>query len=508
MNKNRYAHSRPTITALLALAPCWAGAQEGGGVTRNWALEPSVSLRQTFTDNQSLQTVKESDSITEATAAVRISANSGRIRGILDYSLTGLLYARNNDANAVRHFLSSNATAELIEGQGFVDLRGSYSRQAISAFGSQTPTPSLSESNQTDVGSLGVSPYIRGRLAGFARYEARLSYDISRAKGTSAGDSESGAALLHIDGGGSVSPLGWSADVSHNISNYRAGRRTFDSRARAGVTYVVTNELRLGVTAGTERTDLRTLDAESNATYGAQLEWTPTERTLLSGNIEKRYFGTAHSLRFTHRTPNTSWAVTDSRDISNTSAQGIAGFGSAYDLFFRQFASAEPDAVKRDALVRGFLQTNGINPSAVVVGGFLAAAATLDRAQAASFALVGARNTVTLQVTARRSERADKISTAVQDDLSSSQQVRQRGLSLDWALRLTPQSSVNLGGSYQRSTGDSSTQQSTLKAITATWTSTLGPKTTVSAGARRAEFDSTTVPYDETAIFAALRYAF
>ena len=96
----------------------------------------------------------------------------------------------------------------------------------------------------------------------------------------------------------------------------------------------------------------------------------------------------------------------------------------------------------------------------------------------------------------------------MQDDLSSSQQVRQRGLSLDWAHRLTQQSSINLGGSYQRSTGDVNAQQSTLKAITATWTSTLGPKSTVSAGARRAEFDSTTVPYDETAVFAAFRYAF
>lgn len=507
MSYNKTLTTRTALMSLSALVSAVAIAQDGGA-TRSWAIEPSVSLRQTFTDNQRLQTVKESDSITEASAGVRLSANSGRIRGFLDYSLTGSVYAHNNDANAVRHFLSSNATAELIEGQAFVELRGSYSRHAISAFGSQTPTPGLSDSNQADVGSLGVSPYLRGRLAGLARYEARLSYDISRAKGSNAGDSENSAASLHFDGGGSGSPLGWSADASHNISDYRAGRRTFDSRARAGVSYVVTNELRLGVTAGTERTDLRSLDAESNATYGAQLEWTPTERTSLSADIEKRFFGTAHTLRFSHRTPNTTWTLSDSRDISNTSAQGAAGFGSAYDLFFRQFASAEPDAVKRDALVRGFLQTNGINPSAVVVGGFLASAATLDRAQTASFALSGVRNTVTVQLSAKRSERADKISTAVQDDLSSSQQVRQRGLSLDWAHRLTQQSSINLGGSYQRSTGDVNAQQSTLKAITATWTSTLGPKSTVSAGARRAEFDSTTVPYDETAVFAAFRYAF
>lgn len=507
MQNTRQSHSALCAAALIALAHGSALAQDAGGATRTWALEPSVSLRQTFTDNQHLQTVKESDAITEASAGVRLTGTSGRLRGYFDYALTGSVYARNNDANDLRHFLSTAGTAELIDGQAFVDLSGSYTRQAISAFGSQATSPGLTDANQADVASLSISPHVRGRLGSLARYEARLSHNVTRAKGTNAGDGENSAASLHFDGGGSGAPLGWSADASHNISAYRGGRRTFDSRVRAGLSYVVSNELRLGVSAGTERTDLRTLDAESNATYGAQVEWTPTERTLLSGNIEKRFFGTAHALRFTHRTPNTAWAVSDSRDISNTSAQGVGGFGSAYDLFFRQFASAEPDAVKRDALVRGYLQTNGINPNAVVVGGFLASAATLQRSQSASVAIVGVRNTVTLQLSNSRSERADKVTTAF-DDLSTAQDIRQRGLTLDWAHRLTQQSSINLGGSYQRSTGDLNTQQTTLKAITASWTSTLGPKTSVSAGARRAEFDSSTAPYDENAVFAALRYAF
>ncbi len=493
--------------ALLALAPCAAIAQDSGGAKRAWAIEPSVSLRETFTDNLRLQSVKESDAITEASAGIRLTGTGGALRGFLDYSLTGSLYARHNDANELRHSLNAAATAEFIDGQGFVDLRASYTQQAISAFGSQSPDPGLSNGNRSDVGSLSISPYLRGRLGGAARYEARLSLQTTRAKDTNASDVDNAAASLHLESGATGSALGWSADATHTVADYRAGRRTFDSRVRGAVTYLFHRELRVGLTAGTERTDIVTANGEPNATWGIQVEWTPTERTSLSASAEKRFFGTAHSLRFAHRTPNTAWALADSRDISTNSTQGSASFGNAYDLFFRQFTSVEPDAVRRDVLVRSFLQTNGINPNAVLIGGFLASAATLQRTQSLSVAVVGVRNTVSLRASASRSERADKVATVL-DDLSTVREVRQRGLTLDWAHHLTPQSTISLTGSYQRSEGDSSSQQTTLKSITATWSTPLGARSSLSAGARHAEFDSSTAPYDENALYAAFRLSF
>ena len=494
------------VTLLCIVGGAQAQDASGSG-RRGWAVEPSVSLRQTFTDNQDLQAVKKSDAITEVTAGLRVSSGGGLLRGSLDYALTGSLYWRNNDANELRHFLNAAATAELIEGRAFVDMRGSYTQQAISAFGTQSPDSSLSERNQSDVGSLSISPYVRGRLGGAINYEARASAATTRAKGTDASDVDNASATLHLDSSARGAPLGWTADATHNVSDFKAGRRTFDSRLRAGLSYTIGREWRVGFTAGQERTDIRALDAESTTTWGANLEWTPSERTSLSANVEKRFFGNAHSLRFAHRTPNTAWAISDTRDISTSTSQGNASFGSAYDLFFRQFASVEPDAVRRDAMVRAYLQSNSINPNAVVIGGFLASAATLQRMQSASVALVGARNTVTLQATASRTERADQLTTGF-DDLSSAREVRQRGLSLAWAHRLTPSSSINVTGAYQRSMGDLAAQQTTLKSISAAWSSPLGPRSNVSAGARHTEFESSSVPYDENAVFAAIRIAF
>lgn len=497
------------LMVLVPLVPSLAAAQDAGeaGAKRGWTIEPSVSLRQSFTDNQRLQTVKESDAITEAGAAVRMTGSSGPVRGFLDYSLTGSVHARNSDANDLRHFLAMAATAELVSGWAFVDMRGSYAQQIVSAFGSQSPDPALNSANRRDVGSLSLSPNLRGRFGGAVRYEARLSYEITRAKGTDATDVENSAASLHLDSGGTGSPLGWTADLTHNIADYRIGRRTFNTRARVGASYVINRELKVGVTVGQERTDLQVLGGESNATWGGDVVWTPSERTSLSAQAEKRFFGTGYSLQFTHRTPNTVWAAASSRDISTDSSQGVASFGSAYDLFFRQFTSIERDPVKRDVLVRSFLQNNGINPNAVVVGGFLASSATLKQSHSFSVGLVGVRNTVTLRAAASQSRRADQF-TSNFDDLSTNKVVRERGIALEWAFRLTPTSAINVVGSVQRNKGDTSAQETTLKSVTVGWSAPLGARSTVSAGARHAVFDSNTSPYDENAVFAAIRLSF
>jgi uncharacterized protein (PEP-CTERM system associated) len=493
------------VAAWALLTTAAALAQDSAG--RGFTVEPSVSARQSFTDNRTLSTNKASEAITELGAGLRVASSRGTLRGSLDYNLTGSIYAKDSDSNELRHFLGAAATAELVDGSAFVDVRASYTQQAISAFGTQAADRALTNSNRTDVASLSVSPRLRGNLGGFASYQVRAFAQTTRAKDTDASDVDSASVTGRLDSAGASRSLGWFAEASHQTSDFKAGRRTFDERVRLGVTTLIGTDLRLGVTAGRERTDLRVLGGASNDTWGLQADWSPSPRTALAANFEHRFFGDAHSVRLTHRTPNTSWAVSTSRDLSDTSSQGVGAFGSAYDLFFRQFAALEPDEAKRDALVRAYLGANNIDPRAVIVGGFLASTVTLKRAQSASVALIGARNTVTLQLSASRDERADELVTVI-DDLSTVREVRQRGVTVDWAYRLTPQSSVSLGLGYQRSTSDTNAQQSTLKSLSVLWTAPLGARSTVSAGLRRAEFDSPTSPYDENAIFAALRMSF
>ena len=400
-------------------APGLALAQDGVATSgRALAVEPFVALRETLTNNYRLTTNSESDAITELTGGLRVTVNGGVLRGFLDYALTGEVYASHSDSNGVRHNLHSASTAELIQGFAFVDVFASIDQQVISAFGTQSPYPGLDNSNEADTATISIAPSLRGQVGSVARYEARVYYQMTRTEGPSESDVDIAEASLRLEGNVAGSGLGWNVNASHNITDYLSGRRTYLDRVYAGVNYEFTPELKLGVRGGQERTDLLTLAGDTYTTWGVGIDWKPSERTSLEAGVERRFFGTAHNLAFSLRTPNTVWTLSDRRDLNTSQQQGTAGFGSAYDLFSRQLTSAEPDAVKRDVLVRNFLQANGIDPRSTVIDGFLASAVMVESRQELSVALVGARNTVTLRAGASRSERVDQLSTSF-DDLSA-----------------------------------------------------------------------------------------
>ena len=205
-----------SLVALIA-APGAAGAQDAS-TRRAWIVEPSVGLRETLTDNHRLRTPKEADSITEASAGIRLTGTGTSIRGFLDYTLTGVAYARHSGLNEFRNNLNSQASAELIDRRLYLDARGNIGQQSISAFGTQSADPSLANNNRTEVATYAISPYLRGRLAGQADYEVRLIHEGVRAEDAAVSDVTNNSALVHLDGGSRVA--GWTADLSHNIADY------------------------------------------------------------------------------------------------------------------------------------------------------------------------------------------------------------------------------------------------------------------------------------------------
>jgi uncharacterized protein (PEP-CTERM system associated) len=504
--------------ALAALALCGSAAAQAqaaaapaGAPPQDWRIEPSITVRETFSDNARRTAVKDSDAITDLVAAIRVSRDRGALTGSLGYALTGSLSSRDSSRNEARHALNLAALAEVVPSTFFVDASAELRQQAVSAFGGPAPGSGALDPNEARTGALRLSPYLRGGSPTLG-YEARLSHTVTRSEAAAnQGDATFSGASLRVGNMAARAPLGWTVDLLHDTSDYAASRKTKTSRARLGLNYLVSGELRLGATVGRERSDVFVLGGESTNNYGLSAQWSPSPRTALDASAERRVFGTGHALRFTHRTANAVWTLASSRDVATPSVSGTGAFGSAYDLLSRRLESTEPDAAKRDKLVRDALAANGIDPNAVVTGGFLASAAVLQRAHSASLALVGARNTITLQVQASQSRRADTLSTAL-DDLTSVDELKQQGVLLDWALRLTPLSTVTVGTGYQRSEGVGGANagaETTTKSFNATWSYQLpGGRSNVAAGLRHSNFSSATAPYEENAAFVSFGMRF
>lgn len=496
---------------MLASAGAWAQSAQAPDaiVGRTLTIVPTFELTETLTDNSRLVSRgRQTDLITQISPGIRINSTGGRFKGFLDYTLTGLAYARDSGSNDIQNSLNARFNLEAVENWAFLDTSASISQQAISAYGTRSADSSAINANRTEVRSLNVSPYVKGHLADLAEYEARFTQSWSRSSESAASDYANSVAAIRVAGDSALRLLSWSADVTQQVIDYSEGRRTEDDRLRAILLIAVDPRLRLSLMGGRESNNYVSVDKEGRSTTGWGIEWTPTERTRFSAQRERRFFGSSHAYAFEHRMPRSVWAFSDTRDITTGLGQIAPGsLGTAYDLLFTQFASLQPDPTLRAKLVSDFLQTNGIQPSAQVFTASQASAATLQRQQALSFVLLGIRDTVTFTASRIEARRLDTVS-VVADDFANGNQVRQHGFSVGVAHRLTPLSALNFVAALDRTSGTTTAQASRLRSIVLGWTGRLGPRSTAALSARHSRFDGTSEPYSESAIVAAINLQF
>ncbi len=483
-------------------------AQDRGGA-RALAVTPSASVTQTLTDNVLLDDArKRSDAVTELTVGVSL-ASRGRVRGFLDYQLTGSVHAREGGENNVTNSLRAGMNAVLIDNFLFLDGSASIAQQTVSAFGVQTTGATSDNRNRTEVRSYTITPSMRGLISNWARYDVRWTRTQQSAATSQLGDSTDDSLGVTLSSA-TLSPVGWSLSATQQRSDFDAGRSTETKNAKGTLSYRATPELGLSASAGREWSDLLGPDEGSRQTWGLGLNWMPTERTRLNVQRDRRFFGNTNAVSFEHRMKRTTWRFSSSEDISTSSPSLVnAGPVALYTLYDAQFVVQFPDPLERQQKVREALLRLNINPDQLVSIGFLQSAVSLTKRQEFGFAYSGLRTTLSLSASRSDSRRIDQAAAAVpRDDLSLAGRVKQSVVSATLGYRLNPTDSVNLLLMQQRTQGSTSDQQSDLKSISLNWAGQFGIRSSVSFGARHVEYDSVATPYTENAIFATLGVRF
>lgn len=487
----------------LLVSAVWAqSSQSVGAAPVGSSIQTRLSVSQSFTDNLRLSEESQQDKafITTVSPGLNVVSRSGFLRGSLDYSLNGLLYMKTAQRDQVQQALSAQATLEAVPNWFFIDGRASIGQQAISAFGVAAADSNLVNANRTEVASLSLSPYLRGRAAGLVDYELRAETIETRAKDTQIGDGSTRSALLSLKGIGDGRALNWSATLRDQQSQPRSGRDTQTLSATLGLTYRPDIDWRFGANAGRERSDLQSAAARTGTTYGVSAIWTPGPRTKLDMNWSHQVYGSTHGFVFEHRMARTVWRYSDTRAVT-TAFQGGSGTQSNYELLFLQFAAIEPDPIKRDVLVRQYLQSLGLGAGSTTTNGFLSSSSNLTRRQDLSMSWQNQLSTVTLSVNQSNSRRLDP-NDGTAGDLSRSSGVLQRGYSLSLAHRLSPQQSLSATLQQTQSRGDLGSQATDLKSITASWNAKLGRRSSIQLGSRHSNFDSVARRYRENSVFA------
>ena len=500
----------PGAASIPALGTRGASSSEGTEPARAWTVTPRIGLTETLSDNINLSSTNtQTGLISQLTPGVRIDAQTARLKMFLDYSLNGLSYSTANSNNQAQNVLNAFGTLEAIDNWLFLDFSGNISQQIINPFGVQAPSTIYDNRNLTETSTYRLSPYIRGQLGGSVEYFLRYNTSVTNYQNNSLSNVTLSQWLGQIRGNTTFRNLIWAIDVSQQNTDYSLGRNYDDGRLRGVLTYKLFPELSLKASVGWETNNYQSINDEGQSTYGYGINWTPTERTQVSGFQEHRFFGDAYNALLSHRFPLSSILYTAMRDVSLIPNQSASsGMGTVYDMYNNQFGNLIPDPVARAAYVTNLLNQLGVAPNAQAVSDYAAQRPRVQSSQQLTYILFGARNSLTL-LAARNENQALTVFGQNTNIAGDASRVTQQGITAVFSHRLTPLTGLNLSASRTNSqSGLTNVFNTTLTSYQIGVSTRFGAKTAGSLNLRRSEFDSDTSPYTENALVGSITMFF
>lgn len=481
----------------------------------NWRIQPTVSVRETWTDNVALVPASQarSDFVTEISPSLTIQGRGSRARMDIDYRPTALVYARDSGRNDVLNLLNASGVFEAIERFLFVDAHAQITQQTVSAFGPQAASNVSDTSNRTETRLFSVSPYVKGIAGGLATYEARYQLSSTRTQAEAGVQGDSRVLSGNLASITDFASFGWVVDFRDARYDFRSGQDVNTQFFRGTLIYHFDPELWFFARGGRERNDYAD-ENRSFTTRGVGVEWAPTGRTRISAEHEKRFFGWGHRYTFRHRTQGVSYSLLASKEDTTTSDQLTRNsVGTLFERFSDLLLAQFPDPQQRAEQVRQLLARTGISQEPIPQAGFLSSAVQLERRVEGSVALMGARNTWTLSGYHRNSQPLTLVNDAAIPDSLAASEVSELGLFLNVNHRLSAQSSVSALASWQRNRGaGNDAVQAISRRLEMMVARQLSPSTTGSIGFRMVRFDGGGVPtandYRENAIFGGVSHQF
>jgi uncharacterized protein (PEP-CTERM system associated) len=487
----------PEVESASATAALKTGKE--GAPPRSYKFTPTFDSVLSLVNTSGQRDVASSNvAILQLKPGFEAYSRSGRLRGSAIYFADANVRSDENTKLRWQNSLNSVGSAELVPSLMYVDGRASVAQTTRFAQGQQTTARGQSlVDNVVEVGTVSLSPYLRGGLGGVAKYEARWTGEATNVRKSVLGDFTNNGVLLRLTSARATG-LGWLLEGTKKQTVFRAGRTTDEDRVIAGVSLTPQPDLSVGVRGGRENANVADVDRTSFTNWGGNLQWNPSRRTAVSIDYDKRYFGQAYRATLEYRSGLSSFQLNASRNTSNNQID-TGGVITLYDLLYLRYATLLPDPVAREAFVREQLRAANLDPNTVASGGFVSSGVSVLRTTEMGWVYTGRRTTYAVQAFATDTSSLG----AVVANLNNNVDLRQTGLNATAVHRLTPTAAGTLGFSLLRTQGKTGgatiLQNFSVRAI-----DNINRYTTLSLGARYSIFDSPNEPYREAALSAIL----
>ena len=500
--------------ALLMAMLLTPGADLLAQQTRGWTIVPSIGLRETYNDNVSLLASPDrGDFITDISPGLAISGRGPRFTANLNYTGNALFYSRNPEQDRLANTLNGFANLEAIEKFFFIDGQAYVSQSYISPFAPRPGDITTITANRIETRTLSVSPYVRSTTSGGYSYEARYRNTWTSTDSDVLAKVNTREVTSRI-----ASPIrlfGWSidgsvSDITYDDPTLRPERK--QSIIRGRLFYQPDPSLRLQLIGGNESNNYVLQQEKSYPIYGYGASWKPSPATSADFSWERRFFGPSPFASFEHRTPLTAWRISYSKDVSSYQQELLRiPPGDTTTLLDAIFSARIPDPVRRAQAVQQFMQANGIPASLSGSTAFYSEQVFLHEDLRGSFAILGARNSITFTAFATNNTAVTAPPPGLPAEIFAalSSHIKQKGFGAGASHTIGGYTSLNASANRTFATTEESGIESRSDFLVLNLTHKLSPKTDTFAGAsynhivQNAAADS-----DARTVFAGLFHRF
>ncbi len=500
------------MVTIAALLPPVSSAAE-------WKLSPRVELKETYTSNVYLAPLgnEKADYITQLNPGAIISGTGPHFNLSAGYLMQNFVYANTLNKNSTRHLLNAAGDAEIVDEYFYLDAKSSVSQQSTSPL---TPL-SLDNGNvlddRTEIRTYSLSPYLSHRFGSLLAAELRYTHDAVSSNENELLNSNANHSLFRLKNSSSSSVTKWEIEYRKQHTDYiNTSIDTEHEKYFLKLGYLLTSRFSLNATGGHERFDYVSMNQKPEGGFWlAGFSWRPRERTHISANGGKRFWGDTYSLMASHRARRSVWNIAYNEDITDTRSQFLMPAAIDTASFLNQLWEASiPDPLLRQQVVEAFMLENGIPASLSNPVNFLSNRVFLQKRLQASVALLGAKSSILFNIfnilrDAQTSSTTDSALLGA-SNIALSDSSRQAGANVTWLLKTSSVSGANAGFSYiQHSFPDSGLQTDT-RSISLNLIRKFLPDLNGSLGLRhiRRESNTGSAEYRENAITASMQMVF
>ena len=500
------------VTSTILIFPAYSAAAD-------WKITPTLNLLETYTDNVTLATRGNeiSDFITQINPGISLTGTGARLKVNANYTMQNIFYANQSNQNTTMHQLNAGEKATLIKDLFFLDSTANISQQNISLLGPLTTNNENVTNNRTTVKTYSISPYILHNFSNFATTQARYTHNAVYTGVGGLSGSQSDSILLNLTSGSAFHTLGWGLNYNkQKISGL--GTSIENEQYMGNLRYRVSSKFSLTGTSGYQKysyTSITGVSAGSSWTTG--FIWTPSERTNITANTGKAFFGTTYTLMASHHTRRSTWSLNYNQNITTTRDQFMIPATINTASFLNQlWTSNIPDSVMRQQTVDAFIRDNGLSASIFDPINILTNQFFLQKRLQATVALSGTKNTLVFSMfhMLREAQTLRDTSSALfgASNFTLNNNTKQIGGNALWSHQISPRTSANVSAVYIKSNILTTGQEDETKTFTAGLTKLIRPKLNGAVNFRHIErtsnFNENGTEYRENAITATLSMRF